>query len=63
MLIAQNIGFAIIAAVMIVGAIRVVTTSNVVHGALWLVVVLAGQPRNTFCWQPSLWLLPKYSYI
>ena len=42
MLIAQNIGFTIIAAVMIVGAIRVVTTSNVVHGALWLVVVLAG---------------------
>jgi NADH-quinone oxidoreductase subunit J len=42
MLIAQNIGFAIIAAIMIVGAIRVVTTSNVVHGALWLVVVLAG---------------------
>ena len=42
MLIAQNIGFAIIAAVMIVGAIRVVTTNNVVHGALWLVVVLAG---------------------
>lgn len=42
MLIAQNIGFAIIAAVMIVGAVRVVTTSNVVHGALWLVVVLAG---------------------
>ena len=33
MLIAQNIGFAIIAAVMIVGAIRVVTTNNVVHGA------------------------------
>ena len=42
MLIAQNISFAIIAAVMIVGAIRVVTTNNVVHGALWLVVVLAG---------------------
>ncbi|MFZ9402470.1 MAG: NADH-quinone oxidoreductase subunit J [Ilumatobacteraceae bacterium] len=39
---AQNIGFAIIAAVMIVGALRVVTTSNVVHAALWLVVVLAG---------------------
>jgi NADH-quinone oxidoreductase subunit J len=27
---------------MIVGALRVVTTSNVVHAALWLVVVLAG---------------------
>ncbi|MEY3806279.1 MAG: NADH-quinone oxidoreductase subunit [Actinomycetota bacterium] len=41
-LIAQNIGFAIIAALMIFGAIRVVTTNNVVHAALWLVVVLAG---------------------
>jgi NADH-quinone oxidoreductase subunit J len=41
-MVAQNIGFAIIASVMIVGALRVVTTSNVVHAALWLVVVLAG---------------------
>jgi NADH-quinone oxidoreductase subunit J len=41
-LIAQNIAFGIIAAVMIVGAIRVVTSSNVVHAALWLVCVLAG---------------------
>ena len=41
-MVAQNIGFAIIAAVMIVGGLRVVTTSNVVHAALWLVVVLAG---------------------
>ncbi len=41
-LVAQNIGFAIVAAIMIIGALRVVTTSNVVHAALWLVVVLAG---------------------
>ena len=41
-MVAQNIGFAIIAAIMIIGALRVVTTSNVVHAALWLVVVLAG---------------------
>ena len=41
-MVAQNIGFAIIAAIMILGALRVVTTSNVVHAALWLVVVLAG---------------------
>ncbi len=41
-MVAQNIGFALIALVMIVGALRVVTTSNVVHAALWLVVVLAG---------------------
>ena len=42
LLVAQNIGFAIIALVMIVGAFRVVTTDNVVHAALWLVVVLSG---------------------
>jgi NADH-quinone oxidoreductase subunit J len=41
-MIAQNIGFAIIAALMIIAAVRVVTTSNVVHAALWLVVVLSG---------------------
>jgi NADH-quinone oxidoreductase subunit J len=40
--IAQHIAFGIIAAGMIVGAIRVVTTTNVVHAALWLVVVLGG---------------------
>ena len=39
---AQNIGFGIIAIAMVIGAIRVVTASNVVHAALWLVVVLAG---------------------
>jgi NADH-quinone oxidoreductase subunit J len=42
LLVAQNIGFAIIAVIMVIGALRVVTTSNVVHAALWLVVVLAG---------------------
>lgn len=41
-MIAQNIGFLIIAIVMIGAALRVVTTNNVVHAALWLVVVLAG---------------------
>ena len=41
-LVAQNIGFGVIAAGMIVGALRVVTTSHIVHAALWLVVVLAG---------------------
>ena len=46
-MVAQNIGFAIIAAIMIVGALRVVTTSNVVHAALWLVVVLAGAAAPT----------------
>lgn len=40
--VAQNIGFGIIAAAMIFAAISVVTTKNVVHAALWLVVVLGG---------------------
>jgi NADH-quinone oxidoreductase subunit J len=40
--VAQNIGFGIIAAAMIVGALKVVTSSNVVHAALSLVLVLAG---------------------
>ena len=41
-MVAQNIGFGIIAVMMVIGALRVVTTNNVVHAALWLVVVLAG---------------------
>ncbi|MDO8362294.1 MAG: NADH-quinone oxidoreductase subunit J [Actinomycetota bacterium] len=40
--VAQNIGFGIIAAIMILGALRVVTSSNVVHAALSLVAVMAG---------------------
>ena len=40
--VAQNVGFYIIAAPMLYGAFRVVTTKNIVHAALWLVVVLAG---------------------
>lgn len=42
LLVAQNIGFGLIALMMIVGAIRVVTVKNVVHAALWLVIVLSG---------------------
>ncbi|MFM8866792.1 MAG: NADH-quinone oxidoreductase subunit J [Ilumatobacteraceae bacterium] len=41
-MVAQNLGFGIIALMMVVGALRVVTTTNVVHAALWLVVVLSG---------------------
>ena len=41
-MVAQNIAFGIVAAVMVVGAVRVVTTGNVVHAALWLVLVLGG---------------------
>jgi len=40
--VAQTVGFGIIAAVMVVSALRVVTTRNVVHAAMWLVLVLAG---------------------
>ena len=40
--VAQNIGFGLIAAVMIFAALCVVSTKNVVHAALWLVMVLSG---------------------
>ncbi len=40
--VAENVAFGIIAALMIFAALRVVTTKNVVHAALWLVLVLAG---------------------
>jgi NADH-quinone oxidoreductase subunit J len=40
--VAQNVGFGIIAAAMIFAALCVVSTKNVVHAALWLVIVLAG---------------------
>jgi NADH-quinone oxidoreductase subunit J len=40
--VAQNIFFGLIAAVMVISALRVVTTSNVVHAALWLVMVMSG---------------------
>ena len=40
--VAQNVFFGLIAAMMLVAAVRVVTTANVVHAALWLVLVLGG---------------------
>jgi NADH-quinone oxidoreductase subunit J len=40
--VAQNVVFGILAAVMIIAALRVVTTQNVVRAVLYLVVVLAG---------------------
>ncbi len=46
LLVAQNIAFGITAAVMLISAWRVVTTSNVVHAALYLVLVLAGVAAN-----------------
>ncbi|MFZ1488442.1 MAG: NADH-quinone oxidoreductase subunit J [Ilumatobacteraceae bacterium] len=41
-LVAQNIAFYVIAVAMVAAAIRVVTVSNVVHAALYLVIVLSG---------------------
>ena len=41
-MLAQNLIFGFIAAAMAAAAIRVVTTKNIVHAALYLVVVLAG---------------------
>jgi NADH-quinone oxidoreductase subunit J len=38
----QNIAFGVMAAVVVLAAVRVVTTQNVVHAALYLVAVLAG---------------------
>jgi NADH-quinone oxidoreductase subunit J len=38
----QNVAFGIVAFAMCLAAIRVVTTKNIVHAALYLVVVLAG---------------------
>jgi NADH-quinone oxidoreductase subunit J len=40
--VALNVGFVVIGVPMVVAALFVVTTKNVVHAALWLVVVLAG---------------------
>jgi len=40
--VAQNIAFTVIAAVMLYSAVKMVTTGNVVHAALYLVIVLAG---------------------
>jgi NADH-quinone oxidoreductase subunit J len=42
----MDLAFAVLAIVMIGSAIRVVTTRNVVHAALYLVVVLAGVAGN-----------------
>lgn len=40
--VAQNVFFGVLAFIMVVAAWRVVTTKNVVHAALYLVIVLAG---------------------
>ena len=42
LLVAQNVAFYVIAALMVFAAVRVVTCKNLVHAALWLVLVLSG---------------------
>jgi len=42
LLVAQTIPFYVIAAMIVFGALRVVMCKNLVHAALWLVLVLAG---------------------
>ena len=41
-----NVAFAILAVFMVAAAVRVVTTQNIVHAALWLIVVLGGVGIN-----------------
>ena len=41
-MVAQNIFFGILSAIVVVAALRMVTTRNIVHAALYLVAVLAG---------------------
>lgn len=41
-MVAQNIFFGVLAAIVVVSALRMVTTRNIVHAALYLVAVLAG---------------------
>ena len=41
-MLAQNVVFGLLAAAMVLSALRLVTTKNIVHAALYLVVVLAG---------------------
>jgi len=44
--VAEQIAFGVTAFAMAVGAVRVVTTKNIVHAALWLMLVLAGVAAN-----------------
>lgn len=47
-MVAQNVAFGIIAAAIVLAALRVVTTRNIVHAALYLTVVLAGVAGQYF---------------
>jgi len=46
--VAENIAFGIIAAAIVLAALRVVTTRNIVHAALYLIIVLAGVAAQYF---------------
>jgi NADH-quinone oxidoreductase subunit J len=46
--IAQNVAFGIIAAAIVLSAFMVVTTKNIVHAALFLVIVLGGVAAQYF---------------
>ena len=45
-MVAEQIAIGVTAFAMAVGAVRVVTTKNIVHAALWLMLVLAGVAAN-----------------
>ncbi len=47
-MVAQNIAFGVIAAAIVLAALRVVTTRNIVHAALYLIIVLAGVAAQYF---------------
>ncbi len=47
-MVAENIAFGIIAAAIVLAALRVVTTRNIVHAALYLIIVLAGVAAQYF---------------
>ena len=55
--VAQNVAFYIIAAPMVYGALRVVTTRNVVHGALSSTAPprFADAAGGLLCDEPGLW--------
>ena len=55
-----NVAFGIVAVMMIYCAIRVVTTSNVVHAALHLVVVLAGVGVNFLLLQAEFLAITQF---
>ncbi len=55
-----NIAFSIIAIFMVIAAIRVVTTDNVVHAALWLMVVLGGVGLNFLLLQAEFLAMTQF---